>query len=265
MRLQNLKSRAQTFGRLSSLIGVRRAALFSTHSVRPFAKPRLYRLSTPYAAHPLACRPSTSDFDVFTEMFIEREYSAIDDLENVDLIIDCGANVGYSAAYLLTRFPHAELIAVEPDSGNFEVMETNLQPYGDRATGLHAAVWSHPAKLAIVDEPYRDGRSWAIQVREAEPHEPFDAEGLDVGTLLARSRHERISILKMDIEGAEAVVFSSNYETWLDAVDTLVIELHDDSSFGPASAVFERAIAGRGFEISHIHSLGGELTICKRV
>jgi FkbM family methyltransferase len=264
MRVQNLKSRARTFGRLSSLIGVPRAALFSTQTVRPFAKPRLFHLSTPHAAFPLACRPGTSDFDVFTEMFIEREYSVIDDLEDVGLILDCGANVGYSAAYLLTRFPEAELIAVEPDAENFHVMDLNLQPYGERASAVHAAIWSHPAALAIVDEPYRDGRSWAIQVREARPHEAVDAEGLDIGTLLAQSAHERISILKMDIEGAEAVVFSSNYEGWLDVVDTLVVELHEDSSFGPASPVFERAIAGRGFTISHVHSLGGELTICKR-
>jgi FkbM family methyltransferase len=246
------------------VIGVPRAVLFSTQHVRPFARRRLFDLTTPRAAFPLACRPNTSDFDVFIEMFIEAEYAAIDDLEDVGLIIDCGANVGYSAAYLLTRFPHAELIAVEPDAGNFEVMDQNLKPYGDRATALHAAIWSHEAKLVVVDNSYRDGRSWAIQVREAGPDEAFDAEGVDIATLLARSGHERISILKMDIEGAEAVVFSADYEAWLGAVDTLVIELHDDSSFGPATPVFEKAIAGRGFTISRVHSLGGELTVCRR-
>ena len=37
-------------------------------------------------------------------------------------ILDCGANVGYTSAYLLTRFPTAFLIAIEPDPGNAEIL-----------------------------------------------------------------------------------------------------------------------------------------------
>jgi hypothetical protein len=108
--------------------------------------------------------------------------------------------------------------------------------------------------------PYRDGREWARQVRLCGPDEEGDLEGIDIGSLLAASGHERISLLKIDIEGAEAVVFSEHCGTWLDRVDTIAIELHDDSSFGSGSGAFHSAIAGRGFRISR----SGELTICRR-
>ena len=62
----------------------------------------------------------------------------------------------------------------------------------------------------------------------------------------------------MDIEGAEAVVFSENYLSWLDKVDTIAIELHADTIFGNAHEIFFSAIAGRGFEV-HCQ---GDLTIC---
>jgi hypothetical protein len=41
----------------------------------------------------------------------------------------------------------------------------------------------------------------------------------DIGTLLDRSGEQRISVLKVDIEGAERVVFVKNYESWLPKVD----------------------------------------------
>jgi hypothetical protein len=73
--------------------------------------------------------------------------------------------------------------------------------------------------------------------------------------LLEQSSFDRISILKVDIEGAEEIVFASNYEKWLHKVDNLVIELHGEQ----CEAVFQNAVAGRGFEVSRCD----ELTVCK--
>jgi hypothetical protein len=83
---------------------------------------------------------------------------------------------------------------------------------------------------------------------------------VDIESLLQRSGHDRVSILKIDIEGSEAVVFSDHHATWIDRVDNIVIEIHDDSVFGHCSAVFARAIANREFNVSR----SGELTVCRR-
>lgn len=77
-------------------------------------------------------------------------------------------------------------------------------------------------------------------------------------SLLRESGLDRISILKMDVEGAEAVVFAKNYESWLPFVDNIVIELHDHSSFGRASDIVLNAIYCKSFNISRY----GELTVC---
>ncbi len=82
-----------------------------------------------------------------------------------------------------------------------------------------------------------------------------------MGQILKESGFERILILKMDIEGAEAIVFTGDYDDWLSQVDNLVIELHHVSAFGSTLAAFHAALEGRGFEFSH----AGELTYCRRV
>jgi FkbM family methyltransferase len=217
-------------------------------------------LISAFAKHPLQCRPSTSDIAVFWQVFIDLEYSCVDDVRMPGLVIDCGANVGYSAAYFLTRFPECRVIAVEPDPESFAVLAANLAPYGERALALRSAVWSHPTRLALVETPYRDGQAWTRQVRECRPGEEGGIPAIDIASLLAGSVYPRISILKVDIEGAEGVVFGQGFEPWIDRVDNLVIEIHDDSSFGDCSRVFGEAIAGRGFTLSrHL-----DLTICRR-
>ncbi len=220
-----------------------------------------YKLISKYARYPVLCRPGTSDSRVFNQIFIEREYCCIDDFSNVSLIIDCGANVGYSSAYLLSRFQNAHLIAVEPDVGNYLMMTNNLKPYNHQVRMLHAAVWSHQVGLTMAESIYRDGGAWTCQVRECKLGETALFEGVDIACILRESRQSRISILKMDIEGAEGIIFSSpTYKTWIDKVDVIMIELHDDSSFGNCTEIFFSAIEKEEFEIFHC----GELTVCKR-
>ena len=197
---------------------------------------------------------------MFWQVFVKQAYSCLSDCKNVELVIDCGANVGYSAAYLLTIFPKCKVIAIEPDASNFALLQVNLAPYKDRVKLIHAGIWSHPADLKISEEPYGDSREWARQVRECVPGESPDITGIDLGSLLKEFSAARISILKMDIEGAEAVVFSKNHESWLPYVDNMAIELHNDTYFGRASEIFYEVMTKYNrFEISRF----GEVTVCK--
>jgi FkbM family methyltransferase len=219
-----------------------------------------YQLLSKNAEFPLICRSNTSDIDVFKQIFVGREYSCFDDLSNVDLVIDCGANVGYSSAYFLTRFPNCNIICVEPDLSNFMILEKNLAPYKDRVKLIRSGIWSHSTGLKILEAPYGDGREWAVQVRECKAGEAPEMQATDIGTLLRESGATKISILKIDVEGAEAVVFAKNCESWLPFTDNIVIELHDDSSFGKASdIVFNTISSCKLFDISK----SGELHVFK--
>lgn len=207
--------------------------------------------------HRLYCRAATSDAAVFSQIFVHREYRCLDDVPSADFIIDCGANVGYSAAYFLTRYPESFLLCIEPDPGNFVALESNLRPYRERAKALRAAVWSGKTRVVLSDEEFRDGREWARTVREAtEEGNSSTIEAIDIGSLIREYRRARVSILKIDIEGAEAAVFSKDASEWIDKVDNLVIELH-----GPhCEKAFHEAIDGHGYTLSRCD----ELTVCKR-
>jgi FkbM family methyltransferase len=208
------------------------------------------------ANFPLKCRAQSSDLRVFDQIFQKREYRCLDTLATADLIIDCGANAGYSAAYFLSRFPQATVVAIEPDTSNFEMLKENLRPYGERAICICSGIWSRPAGLMFAAESLGQGKEWGRTVREAVEGETPDVHAIDIGSILANSGRDRISILKIDIEGSEAAVFSEHYEAWIDKVDSMVIELHSSH----CEEIFGKAIHGRGFLLSRCD----ELTVCER-
>ena len=197
-------------------------------------------------------RPQSSDYEALYDVLLRREFRCLDDLSDVDLVIDCGANVGYASAYVLSRFPHCHVVAVEPDDGNFALLQKNLAPYGSRVTLMKSGIWSTSTGLVFCEGAPSD---WAVQVREAQPHEMPTVQSVDINTILRQSGRERISVLKIDIEGSELDVFARHTEPWLSATDTLVIELHSDE----CSRVFHQAI-GDQFELSTCD----ELVVCKR-
>jgi FkbM family methyltransferase len=218
------------------------------------------RLRPVGVVHPLAIRTRSSDLQVVRQVFTEREYAPLAGLPDIDLVMDCGANIGCSSSWFLSNFPGCTVLAVEPDPGNFALLARNLQPYGSRARALRAGVWSAPCGLRMSRERYRDGREWARQVAPCAPGEAPEFPGLDIPALLALAGRERVSVLKVDIEGAEAVLFGEGAARWMDQVDSIAIELHDDSSFGSGSAAFHAAIDGRGFTTERC----GELVLCRR-
>lgn len=216
-----------------------------------------YRLHAKGYGHPLYCRYGASDVSAFWQIFGEREYSCLDDISAPTLIVDCGANVGYSAAYLLNRFPSAHLIAIEPDEGNFRMIERNLKPFADRVTLIQTGVWTHKTGLIVCRGEYRDGLEWSIQVRASQPGETPDLYAMDIGTILAESGFDTIDILKIDIEGSEKIVFSAAELPWLAKVRNMVIELHDPD----CETTFFRALEG----YAYTRSASGELTVCKDI
>ena len=73
----------------------------------------------------LSLRKTGSDWEVFSQIFMHNEYKPVCRalrLNNINpkLILDLGANIGLTTAYLKNIFPDCEVISVEPDQSNFK-------------------------------------------------------------------------------------------------------------------------------------------------
>ncbi len=168
-------------------------------------------------------RVGTSDVTTFIKIFFKKEYDFKLDFEP-KLIIDAGANVGYSSVFFASKYPDAEIIAIEPEDTNFELLEHNCSAYPNVKL-LKGGLWSKSATLRILNLEKADKAGYMVE--EAKEGEEGAFRSYTVGELLKQSEYDFIDILKMDIEGAEKEVFSVNAKDWIGKVKAIFVELHD--------------------------------------
>ena len=206
----------------------------------------VFRVKVPGIAGELSIRPRTSDRYVFEQIFLDDDYALSADL-HPRFIVDAGANVGYASIYFANRYPDAEIVAIEPDAENFQILRENVKPY-PKIQPLRAGLWGELGTL-LVDNSLG---SWGCTVAEVHPNDTAEnnsacrVKGVTVDDILLTSGHERIDILKLDIEGAEREVFSAPCQSWLSLTDVLIIELHDHIKPGSSEAL-EHAIHSDNF------------------
>ena len=162
----------------------------------------------------------------------------------IRVIVDAGANAGMETVRMRHFHPNARLLAIEPASGNFTVLQLNAgtdQGNTGKVETLQKGLWSTDTSLRITAGSTNE----AFSVHAVAPGEPADLEAITMNTILARVGGE-IDLLKMDIEGAEFEVFSHNTE-WVDHVKALVFECPDRDHEGAAFQIF-RTLAHLPFD-----------------
>ncbi len=191
--------------------------------------------------HPIRVRPGTADVSTVINNVIREEYGAFQFDHDPVWMIDAGAYIGDTSAYFLSRFPKLRVIALEPNPETYQVVQQNLEPYGERATLLKKGLYGEDTTQHF----QADGPGSAIG------SSGMVVDCISIPTLLEQYSIPEIDILKIDIEGAEDAVFRSIPEAWLDRVRLLLIEIHN----ADAEALILRIMAEHGFESSRYRSL----------
>jgi FkbM family methyltransferase len=152
----------------------------------------------------------------------DAEIYRFDTSDAAPRILDCGANIGLSVLYFKRLHPRSRITAFEPDPNLFSMLEANCR--------------SH----ALADVELVPKAAWTCEALL-----PFSAEGSDAGRLLgigpgiaraaertvaaARLRDhlggERIALLKLDVEGAEAEILLDCADR-LGDVERVFVEAH---------------------------------------
>ena len=184
-------------------------------------------------------RPGTSDEGVIAQVFKNGDYNFRRlrrgaelvgycelgaSFKKSPLIIDAGANIGASAVFFAQAFPKAHIVAIEPEDDNFELLSENAR--GLSVKCIRAAVASKPGMIDLVDpgegswgfrtSTSGDGKPTGQSVNCVTINEIYQAHALDCFPF----------IVKIDIEGGEADLFSQSTE-WVARTPLIIIELHD--------------------------------------
>jgi FkbM family methyltransferase len=189
---------------------------------------------------------------VFKQVFEDQEYGILGSSADEVTIIDGGANVGYTSVFLARRFPNAKIIAVEPDDENYRLLQQNVRKYPN-ITPINGAIWGTSGYVSMSQDSYRDGGDWAKTVSSLAG----SVAAYTITDLLDQYGDHNQCIVKLDIEGAETMVFAEDPHPWLARCAKLIIEIHPDSTFGDPRPYINRALDS----YQHAKEFKGELVL----
>lgn len=167
----------------------------------------------------LACRAGTSDVAVLWDTFFAGYHRPVAPLPAAPVILDLGANVGYTTVDLALRHPRACVLAVEMDAANAALAARNTVTLGSRCQVVRAAVWDENGEVT-----YNGDQAWSYRI-DSRSNGVHSAPSVTIDTLLDQYNLHMVDYVKMDIEGAEARVLKSG-ASWLGRVRQICIEVH---------------------------------------
>jgi FkbM family methyltransferase len=133
-----------------------------------------------------------------------------------DHCLDVGANYGYYTCLMAGIAHQGKTIGIEPDAAVFELLRDNIciNSYEMLATALHAAVADAPGRLTLHRRVTRSGNTSITRLTEESVRwlgekapESFEVDCLSIDDLLLSHFGGRIDVMKVDVEGAEPLVF----------------------------------------------------------
>ncbi len=153
----------------------------------------------------------------YREIFLDQIYR-FDARRNQPLIIDCGANIGLSIIFFNYLYPNAEIIAFEPDSAIFTVLEKNVRSFQIRNIELYQkAVWIEEKEIAFLP----DGSVGGTIIPNGTGDGLVYVETIRLRDFL----QQEVDFLKIDIEGAEYEVIKDNADLLVN-VKNVFVEYH---------------------------------------
>jgi FkbM family methyltransferase len=160
---------------------------------------------------------------IFREIFVQNTYY-LPGMPATGRIVDCGSNVGFSVLYFRAVYPAHRIIGFEPNPDAFEFLRRNCERNGLQQVELrHAAVGPSDGELVFYKGSQGAASPLASAVQTRAGGEAVKVKQEALAPFLA----EPVSLLKVDIEGAEGALFERLFrDDGLRRVDRMVVEFH---------------------------------------
>ncbi len=164
---------------------------------------------------------------LFEEIFIQEIYD-FKTTKTSPVIVDCGSNIGMSVLYFKIKYPKSEIIAFEADKKSFLILEKNIKENNLKNVRLiNAAVYDKKGELSFFTEKNKDGSLSSSVTKRITEFNREIKETIVPSVKLSGYINKEVDFLKVDIEGAEAVVLTEA-KTKLKLVNEIFIEYHNN-------------------------------------
>lgn len=171
---------------------------------------------------------NVDEFDrIYHSIFLDREYH-VGTLSKVERIVDVGAHIGLASLYFHRLFPHAHVVAIEPNPISANLLAWNLTSNGlTNADIINAAVSNQEGTgRLIVSREDKNPWTWGDSLVEMDWNDSSSTSHISTNLIrLSQIIDQTIDILKVDIEGMESLVLEEAFGR-LRYVRHIIVEYH---------------------------------------
>ena len=163
---------------------------------------------------------NNTDLTALIEIYILNEYSC-DLSKDPEIIVDLGAHTGNTALYFHSLYPEAKIYAVEASPVSFERLKLNVSGIKN-ITPVFGAVSDSDGEIEFFESESSLGSSLN---RRSDSDSSVVVSTFTLRTLLSMHNIEKADFIKVDIEGAEELLFTEDPQDYSRAY---IIEVHGD-------------------------------------
>lgn len=171
--------------------------------------------------------------------------------EEINTVVDIGANVGYFSMFMAGRYPHATILACEPMPNNLNLLSSYQKSlHSDSFHIIPKAVSGQNGTIELFFDQTDDfttsasiGNIWGEEDKQS-------VASITLASLLAEQQITHIDFLKLDCEGAEyEILMETSIET-LQSIRLISMEYHDDPSGKSTPEELVDLLGKAGFSLS---------------
>lgn len=177
------------------------------------------------------------DLSVFNEIFKYREYKSCEDIivKANNPIIDLGAHVGFFSIYSNCLNKNVKIYAIEPEKNNIEYLSLNKKENEiNNIKIVECAILdkSCNGKLVIEKDSINNyivsSEGFYDDEVDIKKNKIQDVKILSLEDFLIDKKINKVSLLKMDIEGGEYKIFEFMDKKVFNKIENIFLEYHLD-------------------------------------
>jgi FkbM family methyltransferase len=166
----------------------------------------------------------------YKEFFVEGIYNSLN-IDNLNVVIDIGANVGLFTKYMLYKNAK-KVFCYEPNKSAFDCLSKNYQ--NNSSVFLNnLAVSTNNDKLRL----YLDVNNTLVSSAKRNTSDFYDVDSITLKQILTQHNLEKVDLIKIDIEGMEYELIAHMEDDVFDKVNSFIIEYHDVESMDKSIGV----------------------------
>jgi FkbM family methyltransferase len=173
-------------------------------------------------------KPFDCNYVNYHEFFIDKCFSGLG-LEDLDTVIDIGANVGLFAKYMYS-INAKKVILVEANPYLKESIETLLDDDNERSVLYMNPIYKEhtkiPFRFSMENTTIGSNYFGSDDPNYAQLTSVIECDTITLDDILKDNNYERISLLKCDIEGGEYPFFESITDEQIKMIDKFMVEFH---------------------------------------